>query len=186
MSQNYQQQQPVAQPTAASNQRYSYTLPHNSTQHHQPQTQQQQPQTQPGAGVPPQGTGYSSATLPHPVTGSTPHHHQGYNEAPPQVHHASSQPQLNQQRGMIQKQMSMPVSYNPVTQQHTGIPSMAEMIASKAANRKPMATSPTRRGGEYDNEGDTRIRSATMAAGGMTRLDPHPHIGKSVNIMLMM
>ena len=57
----------------------------------------------------------------------------------------------------VQKQISVPLSYNqPVTT------SMAELIASKAASRRPMTTSPTRK----DDDG-LILRSATLS--GMKR-----------------
>ena len=79
--------------------------------------------------------------------------HQRYSYSQGTHGQPSGRPQSDTPSQMsLHKQTSVPLSYH--------LPSMAELIAAKAASRRPMATSPTKRD---DDDRGSILRSATLS-----------------------
>ena len=158
MSQQYQLEHSQPQP---------YTYPQVHRQSHPQGYPQVQPQAQTHPQVQPQAQTHPQV---QPQAQTHP-------QAQPQSHvirqtsmHSMLYPPHSGGQTMVQKQMSVPVQQPHPTQvtqqpiQNTG-PSMAEMIAAKAASRKPMTISPTKK--ELAEDRGVLLRSATLA--GMQR-----------------
>ena len=128
--------------------------------HHQAQLPSSHPQRYSYAAQP---QSYTS-TPQTPGYGPTPQP-QGIPQGQPQVPDSSHSFQ-SVGRTPLQQQMSLPVSHGPPVA--SGGTSMADLIAAKAASRKPMATSPTRRDmPKGDDDRGVLLRSATLS--GMKR-----------------